>query len=405
MAGAVMILLAAGRSERMKTSLPKPLHRACGRALLEYALDAAESAGMEGVAVVAPADSPGVEALAAGRAVCVPGGDDLGASLSLALAQLPAYEPVVIAPCDIPQLQGEHLAHLVEAHRRAATEASELFVGGSAAGVYAARREAVLSLNADATADALFPRARRVDLAGEPLIDVDTRGDLARAEKALRRIVADRLMDQGVTIIDPDRTYIDAGVQVGSDTVIYPGVLIEGRTVVGRRCTIGPQAHLVDCTLADEVFVEASVVRDSRIGARVSIGPFANIRPGCEVGEGTKIGDYVELKKSQIGDHVSIAHLSYVGDASVGSHVNIGAGVITCNYDGFHKNRTVIGDNAFVGSNSVLIAPVTIGPGAYVAAHSAISQNVPADALGIARARQENKEDWARRRRQARGKD
>ena len=164
------------------------------------------------------------------------------------------------------------------------------------------------------------------------------------------------------------------------------------------------RTHLVNCVLDDDIAVEASVLRDSRLAKEARVGPFAHLRPGSAVGAGTKIGDYVELKNAQVGAGVSIAHLAYVGDATVGDRANIGAGVITCNFDGIRKNRTTIGDDAFIGSNSVLIAPVTIGSGAYLAAHSSINEEVPADALGIARSRQENKPDWARRRRESKQK-
>lgn len=402
MADLIAIILAGGRATRLKTGLPKPWHRVCGRPLVEYALDAAADAAR--VAVLGPEPPEPLAAVVGGRAVLVPADESVSAGIERALAQLPEASDVLLLPCDHPQLTSSHVRALLAHHAASGAQATALCVGGVGVGAYVASREAVLSLRPDAAPESLFPAPHVCDLPGEPLVDVNTRADLARAERLLRLAVAERLMAEGVTILDPGHTYVDATVRVGMDTVIYPGSLLEGHTEIGERCTIGPHAHLIDCIAEDEVRIEASVVRESRLRRGVAVGPYAQIRPGCDVGEGTKVGDFVELKNAQIGPHVSIAHLSYVGDASVGAHVNIGAGVITCNYDGFRKNRTEIGDHAFIGSNSVLIAPVTVGPGAYVAAHSAINQEVPPDALGIARSRQEVKPDWARRRRESRGK-
>ncbi|MBI3946736.1 MAG: NTP transferase domain-containing protein [Armatimonadetes bacterium] len=405
MADAVAVVLAAGSATRFRTELPKPLHRVCGRALLEYALDAVTGAGIEGVAVVAPPDAGGIPALVGERARSLPGGASVSEGVNRALEALPETPVVLILPCDLPQLEARHLETLLERHRAGAAEATQLFVGGVATGVFAVERRSALHLPEDAPAEALFPAAACCELPGPALIDVDTRRDLAAAAKALRRAILDRLMDEGVTIVDPDHTYVDAGVRIGLDTILHPGTVIEGATVIGKRCAIGPQAHLVGATLEDEVTVVAAVVRESRLAARVRVGPFANIRSGCDVGAESSIGDFVELKNARLGARVSASHHAYLGDARIGEGVNIGAGVITCNYDGVRKHQTTIGAHAFIGSNSVLIAPVNIGAGAYVAAQSSINQDVPEDALGIARARQENKPGWARQRRRAQGKD
>ena len=404
MADVVAVILAAGPATRLKSDSPKALHRVCGQALLEYALDGTAAAGLAGGAVGVPPDAAGLTALAGQRAVCVPGGGDAADAVHRALGLLPPADDLLILPCDLPQLQAVHLQALLSVHRESDSPFTLLVVGGVPTGVYAVRREAAV----EAARAALDPQdggAGRCELPGDPLVDVNTRADLARAGKAIRQAVAERLMDGGVTFIDPDNTYVDAGVRVGRDTILYPGTFLEGRTEIGCACTIGPNARLANCILGDAVTVEASVIRESRLGPRVHVGPYAQVRPGCDVGEGTKLGDFVELKNARVGARVSIAHLAYVGDAIVGDRANIGAGVITCNYDGFRKNQTVIGEGAFVGSNSVLIAPVTVGPGAYVAANSTITQDVPADALGIGRARQENKEEWARRRREMLRKD
>lgn len=405
MADAVAVILAAGQAARMKTNLPKPLHRVSGRTLLEYALDVVVGAGIADAAVVAPRESSQFEAIVDGRVACVPGGKGIVPDTQAALAKLPDADTVLLVPCDLPQLRPDHLQALLGFHRNAAADATALVVGGSLTDVMAARRTLLAGLDPEVPPEELFPDARACELAGEPLINIDTRADLVRAEKALRRMAAERLLNDGVTIVDPDNTYIDLSVEIGLDTVVYPWTIIEGKTVIGERCVIGPHAHLINCTIGDDVAIEAAVARESRIRSSVRVGPYAQIRPGCDVGEGTKIGDFVELKNARLGRSVSVAHLAYVGDAEIGDRANIGAGVITCNYDGFRKHRTTVGANAFIGSNSVLIAPVEVGAGAYVAANSAINQDVPADALGIARARQENKLEWARRKREARRKE
>jgi bifunctional UDP-N-acetylglucosamine pyrophosphorylase/glucosamine-1-phosphate N-acetyltransferase len=199
-------------------------------------------------------------------------------------------------------------------------------------------------------------------------------------------------MYSGVTIIDPDSTYIDDSVKIGRDTVIYPNTYLEGGTVIGSNCTIGPNSRIIDSTVRNNVIVESSKVIESCIDDGTSVGPFAYLRPGSNLGKNVKIGDFVEVKKSIIGDNSKSSHLAYIGDAEVGKNVNIGCGVVFVNYDGKKKHKTIVGDGAFVGSNSNLVAPVTIEKGGYVAAGSTITEDVKEGDLAIARARQVNKE-------------
>jgi bifunctional UDP-N-acetylglucosamine pyrophosphorylase/glucosamine-1-phosphate N-acetyltransferase len=207
-------------------------------------------------------------------------------------------------------------------------------------------------------------------------------------------------MDEGVTIQLPETVVIDPDVVAGEDTVIEPGVQLLGKTKIGMRCTIRTGSVLADATLGDDVTVEPHcVVAQSRLDDRVIIGPFARLRPNNHLKADSRIGNFVELKKSTIGEGTKAMHLSYLGDTKIGTKANIGAGTITCNYDGFHKYPTHIGNKVFVGSDSALIAPVRIGNGAYIAAGSTITDNVPADALGIARGRQANKAGWAAKKR------
>ena len=203
-------------------------------------------------------------------------------------------------------------------------------------------------------------------------------------------------MESGVTVIDPASTYIHADVKIGQDTVIYPGTHLEGKTTIARGCTIGPNVRLVDVTVDDDATIMYSVAMKSSIGQRASVGPFAYIRPHSVVGEDAKVGDFVELKNATVGARSKVSHLAYVGDASVGSDVNIGCGVVTVNYDGFQKHQTVIEDGSFIGSNVNLIAPVHIGQGGYVATGSTITDDVEVDDFAIARERQVNKKGYAR---------
>jgi len=214
----------------------------------------------------------------------------------------------------------------------------------------------------------------------------------------MQQRINEKHMRNGVTIIDPDHTYIDATVEVGQDTVIYPGTMVKGNTVIGTDCNIGPNSEILNCDIGNRTSIRQSVTHDSKIGSDVQIGPFAHIRPQSLIHDDVRIGNFVEIKKTEFGKKSKASHLSYIGDANVGSNVNIGCGSITVNYDGVKKFKTIIKDGAFIGCNSNLIAPVEIGEGAYVAAGSTITDNVPGDSLSIARARQVNKENYVKNR-------
>ncbi|WP_130870038.1 DapH/DapD/GlmU-related protein [Intestinimonas massiliensis (ex Afouda et al. 2020)] len=221
----------------------------------------------------------------------------------------------------------------------------------------------------------------------------------AEAEMTARQYGAVRLMRAGVRVMDPTNCYIGPRVQVGEGTVILPGTILRGETVIGKGCEIGPNTMIRDCTVGESVTVNASQLNESIVDDGTTVGPFAYIRPNCHVGPHVKVGDFVELKNSNIGEGTKISHLTYVGDSDVGSRVNFGCGTVTVNYDGAQKYRTTIGDNAFIGCNTNLVAPVRVGEGAYTAAGSTITDEVPADSLAIARARQSVKKQWAAKRR------
>lgn len=223
--------------------------------------------------------------------------------------------------------------------------------------------------------------------------------DLARVAALVRKFINERHMMAGVVIYDPANTYIGAQVKIGAGTAILPGCMIVGNSTIGEDCTIGPNCRLTDVAVDNRVIIESSVAKKAAIGDDSTIGPFANLREGTILGRNVRIGDFVEVKNTSFGDGSKASHLSYIGDSFVGADVNLGCGVVTVNYDGFTKHRTTIMDGAFVGCNTKLIAPVTVGQGAYTAAGSTITKDVPADALGVARSRQTNLSGWAEQRR------
>ncbi len=234
---------------------------------------------------------------------------------------------------------------------------------------------------------------------GDEILGVNNRRELAEAGQRLNRRFLERLMDGGVTIVDPATTYVDASVRVGSDTVIEPQTSLRGATRVGRHCRIGPLTRLENCLVADGVRLEASFGENARVESGARVGPWSRLRPGAVVGRDAHVGNFVELKKARLGVGAKVNHLSYVGDAEVGAGVNVGAGVITCNYDGYQKHTTRIGPGAFIGSNVNLVAPVRVGAGAAVGAGSTVTQDVPAEALALERAATVIKRGWAKKRR------
>jgi len=235
----------------------------------------------------------------------------------------------------------------------------------------------------------------------EEIRGINSRTELAEVSAMVRQQKNEELMAAGVTLIDPATTYVDSDVVVGADTVIHPCVFLEGSTKIGAACEIHSGSRIVNSSIGDRVCIRNhTVVTDSTVEAGSFLGPFAHIRPGSQVGEGAHIGNFVELKKTSMGKGAKANHLTYLGDATIGAATNVGAGTITCNYDGEKKHQTVIGNGVFVGSNSTLVAPVNLADGAYIAAGSAVTEDVPAGALGIGRARQENKADWVAKRKQ-----
>jgi len=229
----------------------------------------------------------------------------------------------------------------------------------------------------------------------DDILGINDRVQLYSAEQIMKKRINEGLMRNGVTIIDPNSAYIDADAKIGRDSIIYPNTIIEGAAEIGENCIIGPNSRIVESFIGDSCEVANSVVLESTIGNHTKVGPFAYIRPASTIGSKVKIGDFVEVKKSKIGDNTKISHLTYVGDAEVGKNVNLGCGVVFVNYDGKNKFKTIVEDDCFIGCNTNLVSPVVVRKGAYVAAGSTITEEVPKNSLAIARCRQSIKEDWA----------
>jgi len=234
-----------------------------------------------------------------------------------------------------------------------------------------------------------------VDIGGA--VGVNSRIELARAAAVMRRRINEDLMTKGVTLVDPEQTYVDVGITVGRDTTLLPQTMLQGSTRIAEGCTIGPATRIEDSAISEGARIEQSVVRGARIGPRASVGPFASIRPDTVVGADARIGTSVEIKASRIGNGSKVPHLSYIGDATIGKNVNIGAGTITVNYDGYAKHRTIIGDDVRIGSDTMLVAPVRIGRGAVTGAGSVITKDVPAGALAVERAEQRHVSGYRQR--------
>jgi bifunctional UDP-N-acetylglucosamine pyrophosphorylase / glucosamine-1-phosphate N-acetyltransferase len=450
-----IVILAAGKGTRLKSSLAKVLHRAGGRALVEQVLRACAPLGAKKTVVVVGHQAEQVAAVVeptGATTVLQQPQHGTGHAMQVARRALGSAKLVVVLPGDAPLVRTETLRALVAAHRAgnaAATILSAVVSDPSGYGrivrksetqVGAIVEESQLSdeqreineINSSIycfTLEKLWPALAQVkpnnkhhelyltdaiavlaskgetvlaEIAPDPreVLGCNTRADLAEVDRILREWKRNALMNAGVTIQLPDTVLVDPEVIAGEDTVIEPAVHLLGKTKIGARCTIRTGSVLTDATLGDDVIVEPHcVIANSRLDERVTVGPFARLRADTHLKAGVHIGNFVELKKSTLGEGTKAGHLTYLGDAKIGSKTNIGAGTITCNYDGFHKYPTTIGNHVFIGSDAALVAPVRIGDRAYVAAGSTITDNVPAEALGIARGRQANKPGWAAKKR------
>jgi bifunctional UDP-N-acetylglucosamine pyrophosphorylase/glucosamine-1-phosphate N-acetyltransferase len=450
-----IVILAAGKSTRFKSERSKLIHILAGRPLGDYVVNTALAAGPEIVLMVIGHNAASVrETLARPGLKFVEQKQQRGTGHALMVAR-PQLEKckgstVVVVVGDAPLLRAETLQEVVAAHQKARASASVLtmrpasphgygrIVRSSGRGVRAIVEEklctpaqrrirevssgiicfsrADLLKHLDKLSDRnaqkeylltdlvkIFNQHRKRVVAfpvadAREVLGVNDRVELAQMERILRMQKAEALMRDGVTIVDPGATYIDTGVQVGNDTVIEPGVSLLGNTRIGRGCTIRVHSTLADSVLGDRVLVRPNTyVTGCEIGSDVILGPFARLRDGAVIEDGARIGNFVEVKKSRVGRGTRAWHLTYLGDATLGEQVNVGAGTVTCNYDGEKKNQTEIENGVFIGSGSMLVAPVKIGKGSYVAAGSTVTEDVPPESLALGRARQVNKEGWVRK--------
>jgi len=444
------IVLAAGQGKRMKSKLYKVLHPVCGKPMVGHVLDASLRAGVERTVVVVGHGAEAVKSFLGTKAEYALQAEQLGTGHAVKQAKdlLGSESGSTIVVCgDTPLVTSETLQGLMELHESRGAAATVLTANldqphgygrvirsedGSVLRIVEQKdcnpqEDAVKEINTgtycfdNAKLFAALEKVTNENAQGEfyltdvigifrnegevveaymsddiaESIGVNDRLALSQAEGFMRERLAKHHMLNGVTIIDPASTYIGADVTIGADTVLYPGTVLKGTTTIGEACQIGPHADIEDSVIHNGVAIKHSVVSKSEIGDEVTVGPFANLRPGTKLGRKVKIGDFVEVKNATIDEGSKVSHLSYVGDAQVGKNVNIGCGAITVNYDGYNKAVTTIEDDAFVGSNVNLIAPVTIGKGAYVVAGSTITHAVPDNDLAIARPRQENKAGYA----------
>lgn len=444
------VILAAGKGTRMKSKLPKVLHKLCGSPMLSYVMEAVTSAGVEKTVVVVGYGADLVAREVEGAAQVALQAEQLGTAHALMQAGpfLRDFPGQLLVLCgDTPLIEAGTLSELARSHRAAGAAATVLTAemenptgygrvirdGQGRVSKIVEQKDAspeekqVREVNTgiycfevaglfDAL-DKITPANAQGEYYLTDIIEtyvhdglavgavvlknpvevtgINDRVQLAEVEQSMRGRVLEDLMRSGVTVVDPPSTFVDRSVRVGRDTVIYPFTFIEGLTVVGEDCAIGPGSRLVNANVGDGVSIQNSIVLESHIGDHCSVGPFAYLRPETRLGRGVKVGDFVEIKKSLIGDGSKVPHLSYIGDATIGEKVNVGAGTITCNYDGHKKWPTRIGDGAFIGSNTNLVAPVEVGARAIIGAGSTITKDVPAGALGVERAKQTVVPKWA----------
>lgn len=449
--GRSAIVLAAGHGTRMKSDMHKVLHAVCGKPMILHILDTLEALHIDQVIVVVGQQKDAVVEAVANRADIaiqeqqLGTGDAVRAALPLLTADTSS---VVVLYGDAPLIEVSTLADMFEVREREQaavvaltatlfdpTGLGRVFVDNeglitkvveekdatpeerkhqlSNTGIYAyeadALRVSVSELKADNAQKEYYLTDTLAILRGkghkvipvetsdvDEIASVNDRIQLARVEQICRRRIREHWMLEGVTMVDPDTTYIDASVQLEKDVTLFPGTMLHGKTCVRSFAEIGPNTRLTNVTVESHAVVQNSIAVDSVIGESTQVGPFAYLRPGSRIGKHVKIGDFVEVKNSEIGDYTKVSHLAYVGDAEVGQNVNVGCGVITVNYDGEEKHKTVIGDRSFVGSNVNLIAPVVVGEGAFITAGSTVTDEVPNDAFAIARVKQTTKPNYVK---------
>jgi len=446
------VILAAGQGTRMKSKLYKVLHPVCGKPMVEHVVDHIQSLDVERIVTIVGHGAEKVKEQLGDKSEYVLQAEQLGTAHAVMQAEsiLASLEGTTLVVCgDTPLIRPETMKALLDHHVAQKAKATILTAVAENPTGYgriirnAEGQVAQIVEQKDASSDqqlvkeintgtycfdnkALFDALKLVNnenAQGEyylpdvieilqkqgeivsafacesfdETLGVNDRVALSQAEQIMRARINEKHMRNGVTIINPETTHIGAEVNIGPDTIIKPGVIIEGKTMIGEDCIIGPNSQITNSQIGDRTSILNSVVTNSIVGEDTAVGPFAHLRPDSQLGNHVKIGNFVEVKKSTLGNETKVSHLSYIGDAEVGNNVNVGCGSITVNYDGKNKYKTVIEDNVFVGCNSNLVAPVTLGEGSFIAAGSTITKEVPESALAIARARQENKLEYVKK--------
>jgi bifunctional UDP-N-acetylglucosamine pyrophosphorylase/glucosamine-1-phosphate N-acetyltransferase len=440
------IILAAGQGTRMHSQKPKVLHQVCGKNILDYVVEVSRAAGIDDIGVIVGYQADVVTASLPPEVAIMLQKEQLGTGHAVVQA-LPFFDNfqgnLIVLVGDAPLIRPETIEGLVSRHetngyaatvltaefadptgygrmiKNAANELvriveekdaspEEKMVREINSGMYCfdaqTLKVALQELKTDNAqgeyylTDVIEIIRKMGKTAGtyttpdcEDIQAINSKNQLAEAEVVMRKRINQKLMAAGVTMIDPATTYISSQTTIGQDTILYPGVILEGETVIGHDTTIGANSHLVNAKIGDHVTIQNSTILDSTVDDATSVGPYAYIRPGSRIGKHCKVGDFVEVKNSIMGDGAKASHLTYIGDGDVGENVNLGCGTVFVNYDGKKKSRTVVEKDAFVGCNTNLIAPVTVKEGAYIAAGSTITDDVPEESLAIARARQVNK--------------
>lgn len=454
-----VIILAAGLGTRMKSPIPKILHPLCGVPMIQYVIEIAKSLKPAQLITVINNNHEEVKLFLIDKTSRAIQRKPLGTAdaLKAGLRAIKKELSVLVINGDTPLIKEETLKRFVRIHKKDRNSISVLsfitekpssygrIVRDSNGNVIAIRESIdatpnereikevnsgiylieppafsllnlikknpkkgeyfltdIISLGAKKGLKVrAYPLAKE-----EELLGINTRKELAFAEELMRKRINEGLMLEGITMVNPDSTYIERDVRIGIDTVIYPGAYIEGKSIIGKGCKIYQNVRISNSVIGDNVIIkDSSVIEESIIKEGAVIGPFAHLRPGTKIEKDARIGNFVEVKKSSIGEGTKAMHLSYIGDAEIGKNVNIGAGTITCNYDGFKKHRTIIQDNVFIGSDTQLVAPVRVSKGAYIGAGSTITKDVPADCLAITRSPQRHIPGWAEKHRKRHRKE
>ncbi len=450
------IILAAGEGTRMKSDIPKGLHKICGKHMIDCVIESAENAGIsENILVVGHKKEEMIKATKKENVkhVVQPMGEGVPYGTGFAVMQAKNYigedDCIIILYGDTPLITKDTLEKLIYFHKNGEYTATVLtteFDDPTGYGrIIKDKNDNIMAIVEEKDANKEQKNIKEINsgiycFSGKQLIfalnnldnnntqneyyitdaieilnnkgfkigcykidddteifGVNSKVQLAQAELIMRQRINEKIMLSGVTLVDPNNTYIQSTVKIGRDTIVYPGAIIEGNTQIGEKCFIGHNCRIIDSEIGNNIEIQSSTIIESKVNDNTKIGPYAYLRPNSVIGKNVKIGDFVEIKNSIFGDFSKASHLAYIGDAEVGSNVNIGCGVVFVNYDGKNKYKTIVEDNAFVGSNSNLIAPVVVKRNGYVAAGSTITDEVPNGALSIARARQVNKEGWIKK--------